>query len=122
MKSKMRWVLFRIRKQYLDDIMTGKKNVEYRRNSAFWIKSVSRILGANVDNPFIKIAKESFKEPVGAVLVSGPRIYRKEIVFIERIKTPSWFSEQGDKDVDTPLCWAFHLGKEIKKRTRNDDV
>ncbi len=110
-----KWLIFRLRKQYLDDIIAGKKDVEYRRDSVFWKGRVEYVMETkidHIDHSFIKIPKESFAKPVYAVLVSGPRIHRKEIVFIERIKAPSWFSDQGKKDVDTPLCWAFHLGKE----------
>ena len=100
--------VFRIRKPYFDDIVSGKKTVEYRQDSLFWEK---RIAPGNVqsDKPFLIALPVSQK--FIAVFICGKRVHRREITMIERIKTPEYFSDQGKKDVDTATCFAFHLGK-----------
>jgi hypothetical protein len=114
----MKSVVFRIRKQYFDAIITGEKTVEYRKNTPFWQK---RLLGANAQEieatgltaihfPF----KEEPEESMVAVFICGKRVHRRKIVAIERMKTPEWFSKQGKQDVSTETCFAIHLGEEIK--------
>lgn len=90
-------LVFRIRKQYFDAIVSGEKKVEYRKDSEYWRK---RILNANI-----------------AVFICGKRVHRRRILQVQRIKTPDWFSEQGQKDVDTTTCLAFYLGSELKETT-----
>lgn len=88
-------LVFRIRKQYFDAIVSGAKTTEFRKDSEFWRK---RILGATV-----------------AVFICGKRVHRRRILQVQRIKTPKWFSEQGKRDVDTSTCFAIYLGSEIKE-------
>lgn len=95
----MKKLVFRIRKEYFDAIVEGTKRIEYRKDSQFW--------GARIRG-FDRI--ENSQEYM-AVFICGKRTHRREIVAIERIKTPDYFSEQGNLDVDTPTCLAFHLGK-----------
>ena len=95
----MKSIVFRIRKPYFDAIVSGEKTVEFRRHSPFWEK---RIKGTGVEV---------------AVFICGKRVHRRKITYVQLIDTPTWFSEQGKKDVDTPQCYAIYLGEEIKETT-----
>lgn len=86
-------LVLRIRKRYFDAIVSGEKTTEFRRASPFWKK---RIVGKELLDT--------------AVFVCGKQVHRRKITLIQEIETPSWFSEQGKKDVDTPTCYAIHLG------------
>jgi hypothetical protein len=118
----MKSVVFRIRKEYFDAIVSGDKTVEYRKNSPYWQK---RLLGMTADEyaEVIGFADSTFpfkdkpREPMVAVFVCGKRIHRREIMAIERLKTPSWFSSQGQRDVDTETCFAIHLGSVYRGKT-----
>lgn len=107
-------LVFRVRKRYFDDIVNGRKIIEYRNDSPFWEKRVFGFdppLADNVKAPIHTIF------PNGnwiAVFICGKQIHRRQIMEIDRIKTPNSFSEQGKKDVNTPYCFAFHLGRELK--------
>lgn len=96
--KKQKSLVFRIRKQYFDAIVLGEKQTEFRPDSSFWRK---RIDGKGIGG-----------ELWIAVFICGKRVHRREITLIQKIDTPSWFSEQGKKDVSTPKCYAIHLGKE----------
>ena len=106
----------RIRKQYLNDIMAGKKTIEFRKDSEFWRIRINHIVSDTIfsyPKAKIKLSETNFVFPQGAepigVFISGKTVYRAKIHQIVRMSTPA-FSEQGQKDVDTPYCWAFHLG------------
>lgn len=109
---------FRIRKRYFDDIVAGKKTVEYRRDIVFWR---IRVVNVVADPEFIRLMVCTNKEiepmsiDADGVFICGKRIHRRKITAISRIRTPGDFSDQGKKDVDTELCFAFHLGEEVKK-------
>ena len=90
-------LVLRIRKPYFDAIVSGEKRTEFRKASPFWKK---RIHGAGL-------------ELDTAVFICGKQVHRRKIMMIQEIETPSWFSEQGQKDVDTPTCYAIHLGPQI---------
>lgn len=110
----MKCLVFRTRLRYFEAIVSGEKIVEFRRNSPFWQKRVFGMTakefedsgGKPIEFPF----KEEPKELMVAVFICGKRVHRRIIEYIERRVTPIGFSEQGKKDVDTPLCLAFHLG------------
>jgi len=114
-------LVFRIRKRYFEAIKQGEKTVEYRKNSPFWQKRVfgmtkeeyAEVTGVADESPFKWIVEKYFIHPLVAVFVCGRRVHRREILAVERLKTPDWFSQQGQKDVDTPMCLAFHLGEEV---------
>ena len=90
-------LVFRIRQRYFDAIIKGEKRTEFRRASPFWRKRIEgKGEGLNT-----------------AVFICGKRIHRRQITLIQEVETPSFFSEQGKKDVDTPTCFAIHLGYEI---------
>ena len=89
----MKAVSLRVRKRYFDDIVSGKKQVEYRKCSLYWLR---RFI---VDDP-----------PEVAVFVCGKRVHRRKIVEVKLVRTPANFSEQGKKDVPTSDCFAIHLG------------
>jgi uncharacterized protein YeaO (DUF488 family) len=99
-KKRIKCLVFRIRRRYFEQIVMGTKTIEYRRDSPFWQR---RIKGFD----------EPSAPPISyiAVFVCGKSVHRRPIVSIERIKTPSTFSEQGKKDVDTLTCLAFQLGQ-----------
>ena len=91
-------LVFRIRKIYFDAIVSGEKTVEFRPHSEFWMKRI-----------------DGKEEVDTAIFICGKRVHRRQIVQIELVKTPAWFSEQGKKDVSTPYCYAVHLGLEVEK-------
>lgn len=91
----MKSIVFRIRKPYFDAIVNGQKIIEYRKHSPFWEKRLSS------------------REQRIAVFICGKRVHRREIIKVEHIPTPSWFSEQGKSDVSTETCFAIHLGERI---------
>jgi hypothetical protein len=109
-------LVFRIRKRYFDQIVAGTKTVEYRRDIPFWRTRVFNI-------PFQKVSLQNdvsglFSNfvpsvEVTAVFLCGKRSHRRQITHIDKIITPDYFSEQGKKDVNTPACFAFHLGAEV---------
>lgn len=98
----MKSFVFRIRKRYFDAIDSGEKTVEYRRDSSFWRKRLESLV--KLPNRDAWMPEEAI-----AVFICGKCVLRKKIIYIERIRTPIWFSEQGKKDVDTETCLAFHL-------------
>jgi len=93
-------LVFRIRQRYFDAIVSGEKQTEFRPDHQFWR---SRIDGK---------MKEGDPDWI-AVFICGKRVHRRIINLIQMIDTPTWFSEQGKKDVDTQQCYAIHLGKEV---------
>lgn len=99
--EKMKSIVLRVRKRYIDVIDMLKKNIEYRRDSEFWRKRLNKYVG--IENPGLI-----------AVFLCGKQVVRRLIKIIRRIRTPSTFSEQGKKDVDTPMCFAIHLGDKIQ--------
>ena len=112
---------FRIRKRYFDLIVNGEKTVEYRRDIPFWrvriVNLVKRVCLRFIEK---KVGSDALMEindlkdmGIFAVFSSGRNVHRREVLKIERIKTPKDFSNQGKQDVDTEFCWAFHLGKEV---------
>jgi hypothetical protein len=103
-------LVFRIRKTYFDQIVSGKKTVEYRRDSPFWARTV--IGPPDVQCLYPKILVLDDERRV-AVFVCGKRVHRRLILRISRDFTPKDFSEQGKKDVDTEFCWEFELGKVV---------
>jgi len=86
-------VVFRIRKQYFDQIVKGTKKVEYRKFSKSWQKKLEN---AKV-----------------AVFICGKKVHRRIVERVEHIQTPLNFSAQGKKDVPTASCFAVYLGEEI---------
>ena len=92
-------LVFRIRRNYFEAIVRGEKQTEFRKASKFWRK---RIEGKG----------ESLNT---AVFICGRDVHRRQILMIQEIQTPDWFSNQGKKDVDTLTCFAIHLGKVILK-------
>ena len=110
----MKNLVFRIRKQYFDAIVKGQKTVEYRRDSKFWRSRIFNLLDGNMmrsvvnENIVFRVS-----QLVIGVFVCGKRVHRRQIISIEKIETPDTFSEQGKKDVETPYCFAFHLGSEV---------
>jgi len=92
-------LVFRIRRKYFDAIVRGDKRTEWRKASSYWI---NRIAGKGL-------------ELDTAVFICGKKVHRRRIVGITFLPTPTWFSEQGKKDVNTPDCFAIELGSEIKE-------
>ena len=93
----MKRIVFRVRKEYFDAIVRGEKTVEYRKVSPYWFKRLCT------------------REPLIAVFMCGKRIHRRRILRVEEIATPSWFSEQGRRDVCTETCLAVYLGAEASE-------
>ena len=126
MPIKPKNLVFRIRKQYYEDIIAGKKTVEYRKNTEFWQKRVfgmpmskmnlvdtRRFLEYYTIEYYSTKTAKFYTRPFTAVFICGKRIHRREITDIELMPTPEWFSDQGKEDIDTSTCFAFHLGKEM---------
>lgn len=100
----MKNLVFRIRKRYFDAIVSGEKTTEFRPDSSFWR---ARIDGKSLEEGELWVG----------VFICGKRVHRREITWIQKmdtLDTPTWFSEQGKKDVSTPKCYAIYLGKEVK--------
>lgn len=89
----MKSIVFRIRKPYFEAIVKGVKRVEWRKDTPFWKK---RLQNAEI-----------------AVFICGKRVHRRKITYVQKTKTPDWFSEQGKADVNTPTCFAIYLGEEF---------
>lgn len=89
-------ISFRIRKKYFDAIVSGKKTIEFRKDSEFWRK---RLHCADI-----------------AVFICGKKVHRRKITAVITIPTPKWFSDQGKKDVNTTTCLAFYLGSVVEKK------
>lgn len=119
-------LVFRVRQIYFDAIVNEDKNIEYRKDSAYWQKRVfgmsasqyCGVMGIDESKTHfnLTITSKEIAERFGlliGVFICGKRLHRREVIKIQRIKTPDWFSEQGKRDVDTPTCLAFHLGKKI---------
>ena len=95
-------------------IVRGEKIVEYRRDIPFWRVRIANIFSKEAIQGMFQLAPALSGIEIEGVFICGSRIHRREIIGIERIKTPSFFSDQGKKDVDTPTCLAFYLGQEVK--------
>jgi hypothetical protein len=104
----MKKLIFRVRKEYFNMLKSGEKTIEYRKDSAFWQKRVWLDL-----SPEKQAALNLTEDPWQAVFLCGQQVHRREIVRIERTKTPTDFSAQGKKDVPTPTCIAFFLGHSL---------
>ena len=110
--------VFRIRTRYYDQIVANTKKVEYRRDVKFWhIRIVNLFYELNfgfypVENPKVLFKSPSISGAL-AVFICGKRKHVRQLIGIERIVTPEYFSDQGKKDVNTETCLAFHLGKEF---------
>ena len=117
-------LVFRIHKVYYDAIVKEDKKIEYRKDSSYWQKrifgmSASQYCGVmgieeSKSHFELTISSKEIAERFGsliAVFICGKSVHRREIIMIQRIKTPDYFSNQGKRDVDTPTCLAFHLGK-----------
>ncbi len=97
-------IVFRIRRQYLDQVVAGTKAVEYRRDSDHWRAAAARVLEA-----FAR------KRPVIAVFVCGTDVRRYRLwglslhdnAFHALGREPS---AQGWRDLGTGAVIGFHLG------------
>lgn len=110
----VRKLAFRIRKPYFELIQVGTKTTEYRRDIEFWHKRIKTLfpnLPCDISDLswFFNIYGNF---TIVAVFICGKRKHSRYVRGIERIWTPTMLSEQGQRDVDTPTCLAFHLGEE----------
>lgn len=134
----MKCFVFRIRRRYLDQIMNRPgepeydpqkptKNVEYRADSPHWQKLVFGMTNqeyvdtmSTLQHPLdeclthfpVTLTEKDIKERWGGaigVFICGKTVYRHPIRQIDRMPTPTTFSNQGKKDVPTPTCFAFAL-------------
>lgn len=114
----MKQVLLRVRRVYFEDIKSGRKKVEYRKDSEHWrnMLGLHPISQASLprEETTPRIVRDPYVEKDTAVFLCGKDVYRCAIISIAYMDTPTSFSEQGKKDVDTPKCFAIHLGDEIR--------
>ena len=101
MKEPKEFALFRVRREYFDQILNGTKNVELRKDSEFWRR---RLLGPC--------------PPSIALFLCGPRKVYRRIVEIRADQDPEVIlgrplSEQGRRDILTPTCFAIFLGEVV---------
>ena len=100
-ESKLRRVVFRIRRCYFDMIVDGSKKHELRKYTGFWKK---RLL-SGPPPPFI------------AVFICGKDVHRRIATEVTVGKPEEYLgremSEQGKKDIPTELCIATHLGEVV---------
>jgi hypothetical protein len=115
-------LVFRIRKSYFDAIIKGDKNIEYRRDIHYWQIRIANLFPDHFQQKFFDTeaifrvyGKDGVhgKDEIEGVFICGKRKHSRLVLIIERIHTPSFFSKQGKKDVDTKNCLAFHLGREV---------
>ena len=135
--KKPKSLVFRIRKRYFDAIVSGEKTTEFRPDSQFWRSRIDRkgCPKCNSSNVvFFSFRDIKKDEPIWrcencgihfepepevrpdwmAVFICGKRVHRRTITLIQKIDTPTWFSEQGKNDVSTQKCYAIHLGREVQ--------
>ena len=114
--------MFRIRRRYFDQIVAGTKTVEYRRDTPFWqvrINNCFSRLGMKDMEYVIANNELTFNVPlyvddsVQAIFICGKAKHVRQAMGIQRLATPSYFSDQGKKDVNTSTCLAFNLGNTI---------
>lgn len=97
---------FRIRKQYFDDIVSGKKKVELRKISLYWKR---RLLSTN-------------SPPNVAKFVCGKQAHSRKITKIYKGIAKDilgrQISKQGQEDLELAKNWgwciAIELGEEVK--------
>jgi len=111
--STIRKFVFRIRKRYYDLIVAGTKKVEYRRDIPFWQTRIANIFSKEAIEGNFQLSCNLSGVEAQAVFICGRRKHVRELTGVERLKTPSYFSKQGKKDVNTPTCLGFHLGEVI---------
>ncbi len=105
--------VFRIRKRYFDQIVAGTKTVEYRRDVPFWQVRLANVFGEEAVEGNFQVACALSGVDAEGVFICGKRKHVREVTGVERLLTPTYFSEQGKKDVNTPTCLGFHLGAQI---------
>jgi hypothetical protein len=126
--KKYKWLSFRIRNtppyDYLDRIIEDRKKVEYRAHNDHW----NTLIGCKNKNGYVPLATngaiDTLLGPIqfAGVFLCRDIIHRREIVKIQRIPTPDYFSEQGKKDVNTNTCLAFFLRKVLVGKTGLDRI
>jgi hypothetical protein len=97
----MKIAVFRVRREYFDQIRAGAKNVELRKDSPFWFQ---RLLGP--------------LPPSIALFICGHRKIYRRIVEIRPYQDPEEIlgrplSEQGRRDIPTRTCFAIFLGEAV---------
>jgi hypothetical protein len=97
----MKIVVFRVRREYFEQILAGTKNVELRKDSPFWHQ---RLLGSH--------------PPSIALFLCGRRKLYRRIVEIRADQDPEAIlgrplSAQGKKDIPTGKCIAIYLGEVV---------
>jgi hypothetical protein len=105
--------VFRIRTRYFDQIVANTKKTEYRRDVPFWqirILHATRLCDCLVSADTV-VFKDGSQQL--AVFICGKRKHVRQLISIVRMPTPDYFSEQGKKDVNTPICLGFNLGAEV---------
>ena len=100
-KHRTKCAVFRVRREYFEQILAGTKNVELRKDSPFWRK---RLLGSH--------------PPDIALFLCGPRKLYRRIVEIRPNQDPEAIlgrplSEQGRRDIPTRTCFAIFLGEVV---------
>ncbi len=100
-------IVFRIRKEYFDQIVAGKKTREVRALKPFWdIRAES----AQIDLHLGRMVLSTF--------LCGQHRHHREIVDVRRYETAAEAlgrepSEQGRQDLGDGPVWGFDLGKVV---------
>ena len=102
-QQKEKRISFRVRQQYYDAIVSGKKTVELRRDTPYWRKRL-------IEGRMPKIA----------VFVCGKQVHRRRIYCITE-GTPEQvlgrkLTEQEKHDVPTELCIGIELGEVYEQK------
>jgi len=100
-KTEMKIAVFRVRREYFDQILADTKNVELRKDSPFWRK---RLLGP-------------YPPHIALFLCGSKKLYRR-ITEIRADQDPEAvlgrpLSAQGKKDIPTKQCIAIYLGSKL---------
>ena len=118
------WVVFRIRRQYFDQIVAGTKRLEVRRLSPHWLRVLGRITYTDTEYDDAKERWTStlrIKPDVGGVFVCGKAVHRRRVTRVEWAEKAEMLlgrplSEQGRKDVGRGHVLGFTLGDALPDR------
>ncbi len=101
LKHKTKCAVFRVRREYFDQIRAGTKNVELRKDSPYWRQHLISQHPPNV-----------------ALFLCGKEKIARRIVEIRANQDPEAIlgrplSEQGRLDIPTRTCFAIYLGQVV---------
>ncbi len=130
-------IIFRVRAKYYAQIVSGKKQTEYRQTSPYWqrvLRQINNYLKRVVYHPSDKLVRTVNFFDVSStnrwridvtgvdiqaifICAAGQKHIRK-VIAIEHLETPDEIKEQAGNDVTTKMCYKFTLGAQIEAPTK----